>query len=251
MQRIALILIALFARTGTSWAQSSGLEAYLEVARSMSLNDAARTVALDSLTSISLRTLNNSHSKSVPLADNALRVESPDGSFALVSLNAPLGDGSYAYRGLVGRPDGQKGWTWSILADEAWPGAIVYRIVHTRYRRRNYYLTLWYKPHQNGIQEKGIEPVILTRSRLVFGARVFAVKYFNDEVFKKPPERLVLRYGPMASVALRPEKSGVILVDEVAPVRDAPKGQYRYYGPTAVQNRLIFSQGKWRFETLP
>jgi hypothetical protein len=86
---------------------------------------------------------------------------------------------------------------------------------------------------------------------LVFGARVFAVKSFNDEVFKKPPERLVLRYGPMASVALRPEKSGVILVDEVAPVRDAPKGQYRYYGPTAVQNRLIFSQGKWRFETLP
>ncbi|MDP4628303.1 MAG: hypothetical protein NWS34_01235, partial [Schleiferiaceae bacterium] len=158
---------------------------------------------------------------------------------------------SYAYRGLVGRPDGQKGWTWSILADEAWPGAIVYRIVHTRYRRRNYYLTLWYKPHQNGIQEKGIEPVILTRSRLVFGARVFAVKSFNDEVFKKPPERLVLRYGPMATVALRPEKSGVILVDEVAPVRDAPKGQYRYYGPTAVQNRLIFSQGKWRFETLP
>jgi hypothetical protein len=55
----------------------------------------------------------------------------------------------------------------------------------------------------------------------------------------------------MASVALRPEKSGVILVDEVAPVRDAPKGQYRNYGPTAVQNRLIFSQGKWRFETLP
>ncbi len=251
MQRIALILIALFARTGTSWAQSSGLEDYLEVARSMSLNDAARSVALDSLTSISLRALNNSHSKAVPLADNALRVESPDGSFALVSLNAPLGDGSYAYRGLVGRPDGQKGWTWSILADEAWPSAIVYRIVHTRYRRRNYYLTLWYKPHQNGIQEKGIEPVILTRSRVVFGARVFAVKSFNDEVFKKPPERLVLRYGPMASVALRPEKSGVILVDEVAPVRDAPKGAYRYYGPTAVQNRLIFSQGKWRFETLP
>ena len=59
MQRIALILIALFARTGTSWAQSSGLEAYLEVARSMSLNDAARSVALDSLTSISLRALNN------------------------------------------------------------------------------------------------------------------------------------------------------------------------------------------------
>ena len=175
MQRIALILIALFARTGTSWAQSSGLEAYLEVARSMSLNDAARTVALDSLTSISLRALNNSHSKAVQLADNALRVESPDGSFALVSLNAPMGDGSYAYRCLVGRPDGQKGWTWSILADEAWPGAIVYRIVHTRYRRRNYYLTLWYKPHQNGIQEKGIEPVILTRSRLVFCARVFAV----------------------------------------------------------------------------
>lgn len=250
MQRIALILIALFARSGTSWAQSSGLESYLVVARSMSLNDAARTVALDSLTSISLRAL-NSHSKSVPLADNALRVESPDGSFALVSLNAPLGDGSYAYRGLVGRSDSQKGWTWSILADESWPGAIVYRIVHTRYRRRNYYLTLWYKPHQNGIQEKGIEPVILTRSRLVFGARVFAVKSFNDEVFKKPPERLVLRYGPMATVALRPEKSGVILVEEVAPVRDAPKGQYRYYGPTAVQNRLIFSEGKWRFETLP
>ena len=156
MQRIALILIALFARTGTSWAQSSGLEAYLEVARSMSLNDAARSVALDSLTSISLRALNNSHSKAVQLADNALRVESPDGSFALVSLNAPMGDGSYAYRGLVGRSDGQKGWTWSILADEAWPGAIVYRIVHTRYRRRNYYLTLWYKPHQNGVQEKGI-----------------------------------------------------------------------------------------------
>jgi hypothetical protein len=61
----------------------------------------------------------------------------------------------------------------------------------------------------------------------------------------------VLRYGPMATAAVRPEKPGVIVIDEVAPIRDAPKGQYRYYGPTAVQNRLIFRDGKWRFETLP
>jgi hypothetical protein len=127
----------------------------------------------------------------------------------------------------------------------------VYRVVQTKYRGRTSYLALWYKPHLNDVQEKGIEPVIATRSRLVFGARVFAVKKFNDEVFRKPPERLVLRYGPTATASVRPEKLGVILIDEVAPVRDAPKGMYRYYGPTAVQNRLVFRDGKWHFETLP
>jgi len=248
MRRVALILLALAAGTGNSWAQSAAWSRLVAVSRDRTLNDGARLSALDSLTELTLDALRRGASV---LPENALRTESPDGSFALVTLNAPQNDGSYAYRGMVGRPAGRGEWTWSALADGQWPGAIVYRVVQTKYRGRTSYLALWYKPHLNDVQEKGIEPVIATRSRLVFGARVFAVKKFNDEVFRKPPERLVLRYGPTATASVRPEKLGVILIDEVAPVRDAPKGMYRYYGPTAVQNRLVFRDGKWHFETLP
>lgn len=248
MRRLALILFALAAGLGNSWAQSPDYERLLSVSRNRDLNDAARSVALDSLTQLVLDELNRGGQR---LPENALRAESPDGSFAIVTLNAPMRDGSYSYRGLAGRPAGRKTWTWTLLSNGSWPEAIVYRILVTKERSRTYYTALWFKPHLNDVQEKGIEPVILTRSRLVFGARVFAVKKFNDEIFRKPPERLVLRYGPMATAAVRPEKPGVILIDEVAPVRDAPKGQYRYYGPTAVQNRLVFRDGKWRFETLP
>ncbi|MFZ9598074.1 MAG: hypothetical protein ACO28T_06730 [Schleiferiaceae bacterium] len=248
MRPIALILIALVAGTGNSWAQSADWSRLVSVARDRSLNDGARLSALDSLTELSLEALRRGESA---LPENALRTESPDEKFALVTLNAPLNDGGYAYRGLVGRPAGRGEWTWSALSDGQWPEAIVYRIVQTKDRGRTYYVALWYKPHLNDVQEKGIEPVIATRSRRVFGAPVFSVKKFNDEVFKKSPERLVLRYGPTATASVRPEKPGVILIDEVAPVRDAPKGMYRYYGPTAVQNRLVFRDGKWHFETLP
>lgn len=248
MRRIALILIALAAGTGNSWAQSAEWPRLVSVARDRSLNDGARLSALDSLALTTLDALRGGESA---LPDNALRTESPDGSFALVTLNAPLNDGGYAYRGLVGRPKGRSEWTWSALPEGQWPEAIVYRVVQTKYKGRSYYMALWYKPHLNDVQEKGMEPVIPTRSRLVFGARVFAVKKFNDEVFKKSPERLVLRYGPTATASVRPEKPGVILIDEVAPVREAPKGAYRYYGPTAVQNRLVFRDGKWHFEPLP
>ncbi|MFM6997876.1 MAG: hypothetical protein ACKOX0_01425 [Bacteroidota bacterium] len=248
MKRFALILFALAAGTGSTWAQTADWARLVAVTRDRSLNDGARLAALDSLAASTLDALRQGESA---LPESALRAESPDGSFALVSLNAPLHDGSYAYRGLVGRPLRRGEWSWSALAEGQWPEAIVYRVVHTRYRRRSTYLALWYKPHLNGVQEKGIEPVIATRSRLVFGARMFAVKKFNDEVFRKPPERLVLRYGPNATAGIRPEKAGVILIDEVAPVRDAPKGAYRYYGPTAVQNRLVFRDGKWYLETLP
>ena len=252
MRHVALILIALAAGTGNSWAQSPEIDSLVAVSRNRELNDAPRLVALDSLAARTLRILRAKPSaKPVSLPENALRTESPDGHIAVVTLNAPLNDGSYAYRGIAGRPDGAKGMVWVPLSEGQWPEAIVYRITSARYRRKTYYMSLWFRPHLNGVQEKGIEPVIPTRSRLVFGARVFAVKKFNDETFKKAPERLVLRYGPMATAAVRPEKPGVIVIDEVAPIRDAPKGQYRYYGPTAVQNRLIFRDGKWRFETLP
>jgi hypothetical protein len=248
MRRVALILLALVAGTGNAWAQTPDYQRLLEVSRNRELNDAARTVALDSLTDMVLDELRRG-GRSLP--ENALRTESPDGSFALVTLNAPLGDGGYTYRGLLGRPKDRKTWEWVPLEAGRWPEAIVYRVVHTRWKRRDYYLALWYQPHLNGVQAKGIEPVILTRSRIVFGARVFAVKRFNDETFRKPPERLILRYGPSATASVRPEKPGVLLVDDVAPIRDAPRGEYRFYGPTAVQNRLVFRDGKWRFETLP
>ena len=49
MRRIALILIALAAGTGNSWAQSAEWPRLVSVARDRSLNDGARLSALDSL----------------------------------------------------------------------------------------------------------------------------------------------------------------------------------------------------------
>ena len=47
MRHVALILIALAAGTGNSWAQSPEIDSLVAVSRNRELNDAPRLVALD------------------------------------------------------------------------------------------------------------------------------------------------------------------------------------------------------------
>ena len=90
MRHVALILIALAAGTGNSWAQSPEIDSLVAVSRNRELNDAPRLVALDSLAARTLRILRaNPSAKTVSLPENALRTESPDGRIAVVTLTAP------------------------------------------------------------------------------------------------------------------------------------------------------------------
>ncbi len=200
-----------------------------------------------------------------------LRTVSTDAKMVVYTFAVPLDQGGYHYHGLVHARLGKKT-TLTALKDSApldpfsagsndtWSGGLVYQVLAYPYRRTTRYLGLQFRPHRTQAQVKWIEPWILGRPQastrdgwdrmpIYFGAGIFDLKEFAGLRFSQPPKRILLSFAPevSASIRLAPDSKS-ILVDEVAPLRNAKPGDFRRYGPTLATERLVFDQGKWRVQ---
>lgn len=226
-------------------------------------------IRLDSLLHFALdHETNPIHALRTP-PKGVLRTLSNDKKLVAYSFAVPLSGGKYAFFGQVHASKGKRTFLTRFKAvsdwdsyfegtEDQWPGGLIYAINGVTYKGTTRYMALMYDPDVSGVQKKWVEPWIIGRVkskewsrnlpafRFYFGAGVFSISDFNGEHFIRPPQRLIMRYSSKVSASIRCGKtSSEILIDEVAPMRNASQWEHAAFGPTLTVDRLVFEQGKW------
>lgn len=176
---------------------------------------------------------------------NMLRLESPDERFAIYTWQRP--DEKYRYQqfGLIaGNFKGEAKVIelkdqWDALGDldfkifrpQEWPGAIYYTILPVEGEKYEY-LLLGLNLGET-INQKVIEVLSVDkRGKVRFGAKRFKIESFRDQVFRKAPMRLILKYNAKYSATMRwNEDAEMVIMDHLAPPEPKMKGLYQMYGP--------------------
>ncbi|HAD98590.1 MAG TPA: hypothetical protein DCG19_14360 [Cryomorphaceae bacterium] len=191
---------------------------------------------------------------------NMLRLSEKNGEFHIYTWQMP--DSTFTYRqyGLVAAQT-RRGVEVTELEDKKsslvepefrmlkaddWYGAIYYDMVPVKKGRTTYYTLLGYVPGAR-INRKVVDVMTLDgRGRPKFGARIFHVEEFMDQVYRKAPMRLILSYSGdySASVRWNPETEMVIM-DHLVPPEPKMKGVYQLYGPDMSYDGLEWDDDWW------
>jgi hypothetical protein len=188
------------------------------------------------------------------------KVPSPDNTFRILNWDLSFNDNTFAYFTYIQmNPQGKGGYRVFPVKDnplvrseieqaqytsENWYGALIYKVVHTRYHKQDFYTLLAMEFNDLLSSYKLID--ILTFSKNgdpVFGAPVF-----------KTPEgiksRMIFEYAAQASMGLRwDEKVSMIVFDHLSPIRPDMTGNFKFYGPDFSYDGLKFEKGFWIFKS--
>ncbi len=186
---------------------------------------------------------------------SALRA--PDGAFILITWNIPQMDGTYKYYGRLRLPDSKKGRGKTIiLTDDSdniskpetmtlnathWYGALYYKIIYTKYKRKKTYTLLGWDGNTALSNRKIIEIMQINGNNVKFGSPIFQ----DGKILK---HRVLLEYAEDAAVSLRYyEANQHIVFDHLVPPNSTLEGQYAFYSPDFSTDAYVFEKGKWKF----
>jgi hypothetical protein len=139
--------------------------------------------------------------------------------------------------------------TFKYLKPNQWYGALYYTLLSRKVDGDVFYTLLGYAPGES-LNRKVVEVMTVDRrGRPRFGKKVFLIENFEDELFRKPPMRLILKYSPshVASIKWNAEKE-MIIMDHLSPPDVSDKGNYAKYGPDFSYDGLVFEKGWWQLE---
>lgn len=125
-----------------------------------------------------------------------------------------------------------------------WYGAVYYEILVNRHKKETYYTLLGYNPNDYFSKIRVVEILTLgTNGSPRFGEPII-------EVEGKMLKRLIFEYSANVSMMLRYDaNTGMIVMDNLAPVSPMFAGDPRQYGPDFTHNALRFEKGKWVFRS--
>ncbi len=134
----------------------------------------------------------------------------------------------------------------ATLTPSKWYGCIYYDIVETKYKGDIYYTLIGYNGNDAFSQIKIVDVLVLAggnNPNPKFGHNLF----YEDNRSKR---RLIFEYSNSATMMLKyNEDNKMIIMDNLAPVNDNFKGDFRNYGPDFSYNGLKFEKGKWILQT--
>jgi hypothetical protein len=124
-----------------------------------------------------------------------------------------------------------------------WYGALYYKILANRYRRKTYYTILGWDGKDNITNRKVVDVISIQGKSVILGSSIFR----NEK--ELPVHRLIYEYANDVSMALNfDEKEKMIVMDHLAPEDSRFVGQYQFYGPDFSYDALKFKKGAWIFE---
>jgi hypothetical protein len=182
----------------------------------------------------------------------------PDNAFKLITWNVPHDDGTFGFYGRIrfankssepikiirlndARNSISKPQTKSLNA-ENWFGALYYKIIRTKHKRKTYYTLLGWNGNTALSNQKIIDVLQVSKDgRVTFGAPLF-------EDTKAGKYRVVLEYAEQAAVSLRYlENDAVIVFDHLVPTNPLFEGQFAFYSSDFSNDAYRFEKGKWKF----
>lgn len=245
-----------------------------------------------------IRALGEDNSCKFPF-DSILTVSklvAPDNSFRIFTWTLIKENGNYKYFGLIqflsdknykniiklkDKSDSIAKPENTVLTDNNWYGAVYYKIIDEKYKRKHYYTLLGWKGSNLMSRKKLIEV-------LTFDANdkpVFGGNYFKTNLAE--PKRIIFEYSSDAVMSLKYEqqsynkikgqsiyaydkidnfmkrhknnnfssptpkskkiKAWMIVFDRLMPLNPGLEGQYQFYVPSVdYVDGLIFRNGMWR-----
>lgn len=201
--------------------------------------------------------------KPLPQLTNMLRLESPDGRFAIYTWQRPNADRRYDRYGLVvGEFKGEtkvielkdqlaqiSDLQFQRCAPNQWPGAIYYAIQPMPGEKYKYLLLGLALGEP--LNQKIIEIIkVGKRGKVSFGEKHFRVDEWMDRTLNRPPRRLVLTYNAKYSATARwNDEVEMVIMDHLAPPEPKMKGLYQMYGPDFSYDALYWDDGWWHLKT--
>jgi hypothetical protein len=203
------------------------------------------------------------------------RLRAPDNAFRIFNWNIPLSDGSYLYFGYLVTPCSKKipGRVIALrdksdsLPDQAtagtpasaWYGALYYNVLVNKWKKQHYYTLLAWDGYSAKISRKIIDILTFDEEGVPrFGMPVFKtatgiksrviIEYARSATFLLRYDKQYLVTGQTGNGKLRKKKTGMIVLDRLAPIDPRLKGRAEYYVPTGeTYDAYIFNRGFWQF----
>jgi hypothetical protein len=131
--------------------------------------------------------------------------------------------------------------TKQLTADN-WYGALYYKLIRTKYKRKTYYTLLGWNGNTALSNQKIIDVLQVSKDgKISFGAPIF-------EDVKGHKHRIILEYAEQAAVSLRYlENDAVIVFDHLVPTNPAFEGQFAFYSSDFSNDAYRFEKGRWKF----
>jgi len=138
------------------------------------------------------------------------------------------------------------------LRPEQWLGAIYYELIPVKEKRQTHYTLLGYASGAD-IHQKIVDIIeVRPNGKVRFGDKQFYLESFNDQLFRKPPMRLIMRYSAQYSATMRwRPKEKMIIMDHVTPPQPRLEGAYHTYGPDFSYLGLYWKDGWWHLDENP
>lgn len=201
---------------------------------------------------------------------NKLSVQSSgDGLFRIYTWNLVFSNFSYRFYGFIQYFDKKKNdiIVWKLMdktsdftsnvnqitvKNDEWFGAVYYKIIKGKDKRRNYYTLLGWKGKSAFSTQKVIDVLYFTSGgKPRFGAPIFEripdSKFQGRRVGKQ--KRVVFEYSAKSVMSMRwDEQLEMIVFDHLVPFQPSMKGHYQYYGPDFTHDAYSLKKGIWIFK---
>lgn len=183
------------------------------------------------------------------------QISSDDGEVRLLNWNTLRPDGTMGYHCVVLHRDAKGVVQATVLHDstdladenmetrrlmpDAWYGALYYRVVTARHRKKAYYLLIGWDGKDNLSSRKVVEVLSLMKGKALLGEPIIRVD-------RKPKHRVIFEYAEDVTMFLNfDEKMKMVVMDHLAPKEPYLKGNYQFYGPDMSHDGLVFEKGRW------
>lgn len=138
---------------------------------------------------------------------------------------------------------------FKYLRPSDWFGALYYKMIPQKEDGEEFYTLLGYAPNKV-LNRKVVEVMTIdNRGRPRFGKKVFLIERFQDELYRKPPMRLVMKYSPNLVASLKWNAvEEMIVMDHLSPPDGTLKKQFTMYGPDFSYDGLVWRKGWWELK---
>ena len=223
--------------------------------------DAAdRFLADSAFTRIFVRALRTKNSFTHPFDSiiNISKLYAPDSSFKIFTwqlminentirqhgaIQMRTADGSLKVFPLIDKSDMITNQTDSISDNNAWMGAVYYKIIQKEYKGKTFYTLLGFDENNIKSDKKIMDVLQFVNGKPVFGSQLFVME--NGNQYQKQMARYILEYKKEAAARLTfDDDLGAIVFDELTSESNTPNKKWTLV-PDGEYNGFVWKNGKW------
>lgn len=163
------------------------------------------------------------------------------------AIQMKTADGSLKVFPLIDKSDIISNQNDSISDNNAWMGAVYYKIIQKEYKGKTFYTLLGFDENNIKSDKKIMDILQFVNGKPVFGNKLFVME--NSEKSSNQMARYILEYKKEAAARLTfDEDLGAVVFDELTSESNTPNKKWTLI-PDGEYNGFVWKDGKWVLTT--